>query len=87
MKHLLLLSIKIYWFAIPKKLRRSCLFSESCSNHVFRITKDQGFSKGIKALKERYQNCRQGYQYIEIKGETFLLSKTQKLYKPEEIKQ
>jgi len=61
-KQLLLLIIKLYWISIPKRNRRPCLFKETCSQFVFRQTKELGFFEGIKALLSRYKKCRKGYQ-------------------------
>ena len=86
MKFLLLTIIKVYWKLIPAKKRRRCLFSESCSNYVYRKTTEKGFSQGFKALKLRFHDCRSGYQYIELKGEIHLITKTGRLYKLQEIR-
>ena len=85
MKFVLLFSIKLYQKFYPKKYRGKCLFKESCSNYVYRITLNKGFFKGIQAFKERFYNCRSGYQYVDVKGEIFLLSYSHKLYKSDEI--
>jgi len=61
MKYLLLLVIKFYQTFAPKKYRGKCLFKESCSTFVYRITKNEGFKSGFKALMYRYHNCRPGY--------------------------
>lgn len=59
---LLLLLIRIYWL-IPKKHRKPCLFKESCSKYVFRITRESGFICGCKALTRRYKTCRPKYAF------------------------
>jgi uncharacterized protein len=65
MRWLILIPIYFYWHALPSFLKkRSCLFKESCSHFVFRITKDNGFVAGFKALIWRYRNCRTGYRII-----------------------
>jgi len=46
---------------VPANRRNRCLFAESCSKHVYRITKEKGVGWGIKALKKRYKQCRPGY--------------------------
>jgi len=56
MKRLLLFLIQIYWI-IPKKWRRRCIFKNTCSKFVYQTTKEQGFLKGIKALKRRMKQC------------------------------
>ncbi len=58
MKLLLLGLIHLYWSIIPKSIRRKCIFRESCSKHVYRITRDEGFKNGLNALLFRYKNCR-----------------------------
>ena len=62
MKFLILLIIKIYWKLIPASKRKACLFAESCSRHVYRITNQDGFWAGLKAFKSRYKKCRSGYK-------------------------
>jgi putative component of membrane protein insertase Oxa1/YidC/SpoIIIJ protein YidD len=54
--------IRIYWYVTPPKMRRQCLFSESCSNYVYRTTQEKGFKAGINALRRRYYQCRPGYK-------------------------
>lgn len=63
MRYLFLLSIRIYWL-IPVKNRRVCIFKESCSRYVYRITCKYGFIKGLSAFKERKQQCKPGYYAI-----------------------
>ena len=63
MRFILLVGIRIYWM-IPKIWRRECIFKESCSNYVYRITKRYGYKLGILALQKRYQKCRPGYYRI-----------------------
>ncbi|WP_072995564.1 membrane protein insertion efficiency factor YidD [Pseudozobellia thermophila] len=58
MRLFLLFSIIMYWITIPKSKRRNCIFHESCSHYVYRITRDNGFYEGLKALLYRYRNCR-----------------------------
>jgi len=66
MRYLFLLGIHIYWL-IPGKSRRTCIFKESCSRYVYRITNKHGFKKGLSALKERKQQCQPGYYAINDK--------------------
>lgn len=56
--------IKLYWKIIPVNKRRHCLFKESCSNYIYRLTQTDGFCSGIKALVERYMQCRPGYTLV-----------------------
>ncbi len=65
MKYVLLLLIKIYWALIPAHNRKKCIFKISCSNFVFQETKSKGFFQGMKALKYRYHNCREGFEIFE----------------------
>ena len=85
MKRFLLILIKVYWLAIPKSSRRRCLFQESCSNYVYRITKNEGLISGLKALKFRIHNCNQHYSIIEIDNERFLITKSNIVFKEKEI--
>ena len=68
MKFVYLLFIKLYWKFTPEVNRKSCLFAESCSRYVYRITNNQGFWAGIRALESRYKKCRPGYS-IEFNSE------------------
>lgn len=77
MKYLLLSIIKSYWAIFPKHKRRHCIFSESCSNYVYRITMDKGFFLGLFALRKRYYQCRPGYTiYKDKQNNTFNLGLT-----------
>jgi putative component of membrane protein insertase Oxa1/YidC/SpoIIIJ protein YidD len=62
MTPLILFVIRVYWFLIPKKNRKTCVFKESCSNFVFRATKNDGSIKGLRAFLFRYKNCNSGIQ-------------------------
>ncbi len=64
----------MYQVSVPKRLRRQCLFKESCSCHVFRETREKGFTAGIKALKYRMHNCRPNYILIKINGNISLIT-------------
>lgn len=65
MRWLILFPIYLYWYAWPPFLKkRTCLFKESCSHFVFRVTKDCGFVAGYKAMSWRYRNCRPGYKIV-----------------------
>lgn len=86
MKYFLLFAIKCYWLFIPKAKRKHCIFSESCSNYVYRKTKNQGLTLGLKAFKERFYSCRPGYTIIDIKGELHLISANQKVFNKTEIR-
>ena len=64
MKTLILWFIHGYWRLVPESRRRQCLFRESCSNYVFRRTRDQGALAGLSALKIRWHRCRPGYSVV-----------------------
>jgi len=68
---LLLFPIYLYWHIWPSALKkRQCLFKESCSHYIWRVTSELGFSAGCKALVDRYYNCRPGYRVtMNDKGE------------------
>ncbi len=87
MRFILLFVIKIYWKIIPASNRKSCLFAESCSRYVYRITNEEGFWAGIRAFKSRYKKCRPGYKvgYNSQDGTTELLLVDGTLLKEEEI--
>lgn len=61
MKYFLLFLIQAYWKIIPPSKRKKCIFRESCSHYVWRITKEEGFISGIKAFSFRNQHCCPGY--------------------------
>jgi putative component of membrane protein insertase Oxa1/YidC/SpoIIIJ protein YidD len=61
MKRVLLSAIELYWRLIVPERRRQCIFRESCSVHVHRITRDQGLVRGISAFVHRFRRCRGGY--------------------------
>lgn len=58
-----MLAIRLYWL-VPARKRKQCLFKESCSRYVYRITRNHGFVKGFKALLMRWRQCRPGYHFI-----------------------
>lgn len=74
MKYFLLLIVRLYQTFIPKKFRGKCLFKESCSNYVFRITKENGFRIGLEAFQYRYHNCRPNYLLSENNGKILLIT-------------
>ena len=60
MKLLLIGVIRLYR-ALPRFLNRECLFKETCSSHVLRVTRESGFRAGVRSLKMRMLQCRPGY--------------------------
>lgn len=84
-RRVLLLAIRIYWL-MPGRFRRTCLFKETCSHHVFRITKEQGFHNGIQALRKRYTQCCPTYSILRIEGGEFVLLKDNSLVERSEMR-
>lgn len=83
MTFLMLALIKAYRLFLKPFLNQTCLYRESCSVHVERITKEEGFSKGLRALNMRIQNCREGY-IIMGSGEDLQLITRTRLIVPKE---
>lgn len=72
MRWTLLAAIRLYWAIWPERFRRGCLFRESCSRHVYRITRQQGLRCGVRALVARYRACRPGYAIVAAYGQRWL---------------
>lgn len=72
MRWALLLAIRLYWAVWPERYRRGCLFRESCSRHVYRVTCAQGLRQGARALLSRYRTCRPGYAIVAAHGHRWL---------------
>ncbi|MFW0714312.1 membrane protein insertion efficiency factor YidD [Pedobacter sp. N23S346] len=87
MKFLLLAIIRMYWALKNKNQAPKCIFSVSCSRHVYQVAKDKGLIKAIKALTFRYKNCRNGYHIIinPIDGKNSLILPDGTLLKQHEI--
>lgn len=60
MKWLLISVIHIYRW-LPRCFKRTCLFKETCSAHVLRLTRESGFWAGVRSLRSRMLQCRTGY--------------------------
>jgi hypothetical protein len=73
MKLLLTLAIRAYWRLIPPSARRTCLYRESCSRHVHRVTQEHGLRAGIEALRRRVRTCRPGSVVRILDGEPVLV--------------
>ncbi|MCF8257447.1 MAG: membrane protein insertion efficiency factor YidD [Flavobacteriales bacterium] len=73
MKFLLLVPIRIYWKLFPVHRRRPCLFKESCSVHISRITQAKGLIAGLNALRDRHRTCRPGYKVYRTAENGFQL--------------
>ena len=73
MKHLLLFVVRAYWLLWPENRKRCCLFRESCSRHVYRVTCHDGLLPGVRALFRRIRLCRGGYS-VTVLANGFELS-------------
>jgi putative component of membrane protein insertase Oxa1/YidC/SpoIIIJ protein YidD len=60
MRWLLVLSIRLYR-KLPNRFKRRCLFKETCSAFVLRVTIDSGFLAGCRAIRSRFSKCRPTY--------------------------
>jgi putative component of membrane protein insertase Oxa1/YidC/SpoIIIJ protein YidD len=69
MKMLLLAIIRLYWRFWPRSWRRKCLYQETCSRYVHRVTRTQGSAAGVRALADRFGKCRSGYAVFAEDGE------------------
>ncbi|MDC8002733.1 membrane protein insertion efficiency factor YidD [Aureisphaera galaxeae] len=87
MKHLLLFAIKWYWHIIPASKRGRCIFRMSCSQHVYKTTRENGLISGLKALVFRYKNCRPGFETFKnpITQETQVLLKNNQVIPEKDI--
>lgn len=87
MKYLILLAIKMYWTLIPKSKRKRCIFRTSCSNYVYQITKNEGFTNGLRAFNFRYRNCRGNFEIFKnpINQKTQMLLPSKSIIDNEEI--
>jgi len=74
MRFVFMLIIKFYQAFTPKAFRGKCLFKESCSNYVYRITKEVGLKDGINSFLFRLKNCRPGYYMIEEADKILLIT-------------
>ena len=80
---LLKLLIRIYWM-LPPKHRRQCLFKETCSRYVYRVTTEKGFIDGLKALLSRYKTCRSSYAiYTCDNGKEWVILQNQSIVERE----
>jgi hypothetical protein len=72
----LLTAIRLYWRAVPPHRRRTCLFRESCSRHVYRCTVELGLIGGLRALHDRVCRCRPGFLVLppsEIRSDAIVV--------------
>ena len=77
---MLLLFIHFYRITVRPFLKRSCLFQCSCSRFVESEYRRDGAKSGWKALFSRYQDCREGYHFIEIDQERFMVTQSGRRY-------
>jgi len=61
MKNVLRAAVRAYWAVWPRHLNRGCIYRETCSHHVYRVTDEGGFAAGLRALLSRVRTCRPGY--------------------------
>lgn len=74
MRWLLMLPIVVYWYCVPQLVKsRSCLFKETCSRFVYRTARENGLVAGVRALRERYSQCRPGYSVQLIPSGRFVV--------------
>ncbi|MET1258126.1 membrane protein insertion efficiency factor YidD [Flagellimonas sp. DF-77] len=87
MRFFLLGMILIYWKTIPKSKRKKCIFRESCSNLVFRITCEEGFYQGAKALLFRFRNYKSNIEIFTnpITNQLQMILPNNKIIDEEEI--
>ena len=83
MKYILSGVIRLYWLLTPGSRRRRCLFQESCSTYVYRVTIEKGGRAGLHALSERIQKCQPGY-HLKKNGDTYELHLKNGTIVPEE---
>ena len=67
MNAILIVTIQLYWRIWPQRRRRSCIFRESCSHHVYRAALHGGLLAGLRALLWRFRVCRAGYTIVPIR--------------------
>ena len=63
MKWLLIAVIHLYR-RLPPRFKRKCLFKETCSSHVLRMTRQSGLRAGVRNLMLRVSQCRAGYAVL-----------------------
>ena len=57
----LLIGVILLYRRLPRRLKRKCLFKETCSAHVLRMTRESGFRVGMRNLWLRMTQCCPGY--------------------------
>ena len=61
MKWFLIGAISLYR-RLPAGFKRQCLFRETCSSFVARVSRESGLWPGLRALRTRVSQCQPGYQ-------------------------
>jgi putative component of membrane protein insertase Oxa1/YidC/SpoIIIJ protein YidD len=64
LKHFIRWLIRRYWAVTPTRLRRTCLFRETCSQYVYRLTEEAGARAGLAALWIRRVRCSGAYRLV-----------------------
>jgi hypothetical protein len=72
MKYLLLLLIRMYWL-VPKKFRRRCIFKNTCSHFIYETIRQRGALQGLKALQQRFRQCRGNYSFYETNQQQWVI--------------
>jgi hypothetical protein len=65
--------VRLYWRFWPRPWKRSCIFRESCSQHVYRVAARSGEFAAIRALLARIRTCRPGYRLSVTDGRVGLV--------------
>lgn len=60
MRWVLILFIRVYR-RFPDRLKRRCLFKETCSTLALRVAKEEGFLAACRAMRVRFSLCRPAY--------------------------
>lgn len=57
MRQLIVLAIRFYQ-KLPDRHKRRCIFRDTCSRHVQRVTETHGVAAGLRAYQARMRVCR-----------------------------
>lgn len=60
MRWVLILFIRGYR-RLPDRIKRRCLFKETCSTLALRVAKEEGFLAACRAMRFRFSLCRPSY--------------------------
>ena len=60
MRWVLILFIRIYR-RLPDRLKRRCLFKETCSELALRVASEEGFLAACRVMRFRFSLCRPAY--------------------------